>query len=149
MAWLGESERRATRSAKTRTAATISRAGMIVVLGAATVLTNACGGRNDNERIARELTGGDPARGRIAIHNHGCDTCHTIPGILTATATVGPPLTQVGLRSYLAGRIENTPENLIRWIKHPRSVDEKTAMPETGVNDEDGRDIAAYLYTLR
>ena len=69
--------------------------------------------------------------------------------MLTADATVGPPLIQIGRRTYLAGRLENTPENLIHWIRQPRSVDEKTAMPDTGVTERDGRDIAAYLYTLR
>jgi cytochrome c len=69
--------------------------------------------------------------------------------VLTATATVGPPLMQIGLRSYLAGRIDNTPENMIKWIRQPHSVDPQTAMPETGVTESDGRDIAAYLYTLR
>jgi cytochrome c2 len=101
------------------------------------------------DRIARQLTGGDPDKGKHAIVNYGCDTCHSIPGVLTATATVGPPLSQVALRSYLAGRIDNTPENMIRWIRQPRSVDPETAMPETGVTESDGRDIAAYLYTLR
>ena len=100
-------------------------------------------------RVARELTGGDPVRGKHAIVNYGCDTCHNIPGVLTATATVGPPLQQIALRSYLAGRVDNTPENMIRWIRHPHSVDPETAMPETGVTESDGRDIAAYLYTLR
>jgi cytochrome c2 len=101
------------------------------------------------DRIARQLTGGDPDKGRHAIVSYGCDTCHSIPGVLTATATVGPPLSQIALRSYLAGRIDNTPENMIRWIRQPRSVDPETAMPETGVTESDGRDIAAYLYTLR
>lgn len=148
LAWIGESERRQTqKAAARRTAALASRISLVLlVVGAAGV--TGCG-RTDNDRIARELTGGEPSRGRVAIHNYGCDGCHTIPGILTADATVGPPLTEVGRRSYLAGRIENTPENMIRWIKHPRSVDARTAMPETGVNDRDGRDIAAYLYTLR
>jgi cytochrome c len=114
----------------------------------AIVLCAACADR-DRDRIARQLTGGDPVRGRGQIHNYGCDSCHTIPGVLTATATVGPPLTQVGRRSYLAGRIENTPENMMAWIRHPHSVDDKTAMPETGVTERDGRDIVAYLYTLR
>jgi cytochrome c1 len=101
------------------------------------------------EQVARTLTGGEPSRGRRAITSYGCDTCHTIPGVLSADATVGPPLTQLALRTYLAGRIENTPENLVRWIRQPHSVDEKTAMPDTGVTERDGRDIAAYLYTLR
>ena len=101
------------------------------------------------DTVARQLTGGDPDKGKLAIVRYGCDTCHNIPGVLTATATVGPPLSQVALRSYLAGRIDNTPENMIRWIRQPLSVDPQTAMPETGVTERDGRDIAAYLYTLR
>jgi cytochrome c1 len=69
--------------------------------------------------------------------------------VLKANATVGPPLTQVAVRSYLAGRIENTPENMMKWIRNPRAIDDKTAMPVTGVTDRDSRDIVAYLYTLR
>lgn len=101
------------------------------------------------DTVARQLTGGDPDKGKLAIVKYGCDTCHNIPGVLTATATVGPPLSQIALRSYLAGRIDNTPENMIKWIRQPHSVDPQTAMPETGVTVADGRDIAAYLYTLR
>lgn len=101
------------------------------------------------DRIARQVTGGDPGSGKLDIVKYGCDTCHEVPGVLTATATVGPPLSRIGVRSYLAGRIDNTPDNMIRWIRQPRSVDPETAMPETGVTEADGRDIAAYLYTLR
>ena len=98
---------------------------------------------------ARHLTGGEPSRGKKAIRRYGCGACHTIPGVAGAAATVGPPLTQLGSRSYLAGRLVNSPENLVRWIRFPHQVDPKTAMPEMGVTDRDGRDIAAYLYTLR
>ena len=101
------------------------------------------------DTVARQLTGGEPDKGKLAMVKYGCDTCHNIPGVLTATATVGPPLAQIALRSYLAGRIDNTPENMIHWIRQPHSVDPQTAMPETGVTERDGRDIAAYLYTLR
>jgi len=111
------------------------------------VLVSACNRKADT--VARQLTGGEPDKGKLAIVKYGCDTCHNIPGVLTATATVGPPLSQVALRSYLAGRIDNTPENMIRWIRQPHSVDPQTAMPDTGVTESDGRDIAAYLYTLR
>ena len=38
---------------------------------------------------------------------------------------------------------------MIRWIKDPRAVDEKTVMPNVGVTQEDAMDIAGYLYTLR
>jgi cytochrome c2 len=67
----------------------------------------------------------------------------------TADATVGPPLTNIANRMYLAGHIQNSPENMMKWIQHPRAHDEKTAMPEMGVTVGDSRDIAAYLYTLR
>ena len=66
-----------------------------------------------------------------------------------ADATLGPPLTRIAHRVYLAGHIENTPENMIQWIRHPHSIDERTLMPEMGVSDTDARDIAAFLYTLR
>lgn len=103
----------------------------------------------DAERAAAEMTGGDPARGRSAISRYGCSTCHTIPGVSGANGLVGPPLGQVASRVYLAGRLQNTPDNMIQWIQNPQRVDEKTAMPNLGVSDTDARDIASYLYTLK
>jgi cytochrome c len=101
------------------------------------------------DRAAAAATGGDPARGAAAIRRYGCDTCHTIPGIVTARATVGPPLVAIAVRTYLAGELLNTPANMQEWIQHPRAVEPRTAMPDTGVTDGDARDIAAYLYTIR
>lgn len=113
------------------------------------IAAGACGNDGANVRVARALTGGDPARGHQLLSQYGCVSCHTIPGVLDANANVGPPLTRVAMRTYLAGRIQNTPENMMQWIRNPKSVDEKTAMPVTGVTERDGRDIVAYLYTLR
>ena len=62
---------------------------------------------------------------------------------------VGPPLRGVGERFYLAGRLPNTPENMIRWIRFPREVDPETLMPNMDVTEVDGRDLAAFLYSLR
>lgn len=98
---------------------------------------------------AAALTGGDPHRGAQAISRYGCSTCHTIPGVRGADALVGPPLTKMGSRSYIAGVLPNTPDNMIRWIKNPPEVDRLTAMPNLGVSDQDARDIAGYLYTLK
>ncbi len=102
-----------------------------------------------HDQEVRALTGGNPSRGRELIRGYGCDSCHTIPGVVTADAHVGPPLNKVAHRVYLAGHIENTPDNMMRWIQHPRTLDPKTAMPEMGVTEADSRDITAYLYTLR
>ncbi|MDQ3819196.1 MAG: cytochrome c [Acidobacteriota bacterium] len=101
------------------------------------------------ERQAAAMTGGDPVRGRAAISRYGCSTCHTIPGIRGADALVGPPLTQMGSRSYIAGVLPNTPDNMIRWIENPPQVDRLTVMPNLGVSEQDARDIAGYLYTLK
>jgi cytochrome c2 len=90
---------------------------------------------------------GDPAAGAAAIRKYGCGTCHTVPGIRGADATVGPPLDHYARRVYVAGVVPNTPDDLVRWIQYPRQVDPRTAMPDMGVTKEDARDIAAYLYT--
>jgi cytochrome c1 len=89
-----------------------------------------------------------PERGRKLVSWYGCASCHDIPGASTA-GMVGPPPGIVGRRSYLAGSLLNTPENLIRWIRYPQQVDEDTAMPFVNVSEEDARDITAFLYTLR
>jgi cytochrome c len=103
----------------------------------------------ETERAAAAMTGGDPERGKAAITRYGCATCHTIPGVRGADALVGPPLSQVASRSYIAGVLPNTPANMVRWIENPPQVDQLTAMPNLGVNDTDAHDIAGYLYTLK
>ena len=101
------------------------------------------------ELSVRQVTGGDPARGRDAIHAYGCATCHTIPGIRGADGLVGPPLERIASRAFLAGRIQNTPQNMLHWVRFPKQVDPETAMPQMEISEQDGRDITAYLYTLR
>jgi cytochrome c len=101
------------------------------------------------EQSARAATGGEPAKGKVAITRYGCATCHTIPGIKGADALVGPSLEHVASRSYVAGVLPNTPPNVMRWIQNPPGVDHLTAMPNLGVTDSDARDIASYLYTLK
>lgn len=95
------------------------------------------------------VAGGHPERGPAAFHKYGCGTCHTIPGVSGADAMVGPPLMAWGRRSYIAGKMPNTPEQLIAWITAPQLLEPGTAMPNMGVTDQEARDMAAYLYTLR
>lgn len=93
--------------------------------------------------------GGDARAGRDEIRKYGCYACHTIDGIAGAHGLVGPPLDGIATREYIAGELPNTAANLMRWIQHPRQVEPHTLMPEMGVSEQDSRDIAAYLYTLR
>lgn len=94
------------------------------------------------------IPGGDVARGRDAIAASGCGSCHTIAGVSGAHGLVGPPLTGVASRSMLAGQLPNTPENMVRWISDPPSVEPGTAMPNLHLGERTVRDIVAYLYTL-
>jgi mono/diheme cytochrome c family protein len=91
----------------------------------------------------------DPQRGAVALRQYACTTCHIIPGVIGPEAHVGPPLTRMARRAYLSGSLPNTPENLVRWIRDPRSVDPKTLMPDLDVTEAHARDMAAYLGTLQ
>ena len=90
----------------------------------------------------------DAARGRVALHQHGCNACHVIPGVTGSDVHVGPPLAGIASRQLIAGAVPNTMEQMVRWLRNPDSVDKGTAMPALGVAPEDARDIAAYLATL-
>jgi cytochrome c2 len=120
----------------------------LAVVFATALLAIGCEDR-ELQRHAAEMTGGDPARGRDAMARYGCVTCHNIPGVTGAQGLVGPPLNRMASRSFVGGVLQNTPENMIKFIQHPRQVVTRSAMPDLNVTDEDGRDMAAYLYTLR
>lgn len=119
---------------------------VLLILSAALMLS--CG-RDPQFPAGEILSNGNTDRGRALMQQYGCPSCHVIPGVKGASGRVGPPLTEIALRTYLAGRILNTPEGLMRWVMHPRSVDEKTAMPEMNVTERDAADIASFLLTLR
>lgn len=94
-------------------------------------------------------TGGNAHRGAAVISQYRCGACHYIPGIHNARGMVGPPLMFFGQRTFIAGEVPNSPENLVRWIRSPKSIEPGTAMPELGLSEQEARDAAAYLYTLR
>ena len=102
-----------------------------------------------SEQQANNLTGGNAARGVVSIRKYGCGSCHTIPGVTGAHSKVGPNLSDLADRSYIAGVLTNSPDHLMEWIQNPQAVDDKTAMPNLHVTASDARDIAGYLYTLR
>jgi cytochrome c1 len=100
-------------------------------------------------RAAIATTGGDPGSGSVAITHYGCGSCHTIPGVIGANGLAGPPLASLRRRTYIAGGLPNSTDNLMRWVEHPLSIHQKSAMPELGVTAKDARDIAAFLYSLK
>ena len=94
----------------------------------------------------RALTGGDPSRAPALMIAYGCAGCHDIPDLSGPSGRVGPALRNVAERVYIGGVTTNTPENLVRWIVNPKVLNPRTAMPVTGISEEQARDVAAYLY---
>jgi cytochrome c2 len=93
--------------------------------------------------------GGDPARGAALIRDYGCGSCHQVPGVANADGLIGPPLSNIGVRVYIAGMLRNTPDNMMLWLRHPQQIVPGNVMPDMGMTVRDARDIATYLYTLR
>ena len=134
-----------------RTRKALAGAGLALTLALLAGSLAGCenGGPSEVEKKAAAMTGGQPSRGKDVIRRYGCSSCHTIPGVEGARGQVGPSLEGIASRAYLAGKLPNTPANMIKWIREPQEVQPGTAMPELGVTEQDGKDIAAYLYTLQ
>lgn len=126
-----------------------TRSLLITEVCCISMLLSACGSDGAERHIGQVTTGGDPRNGAVGIIRYGCGSCHQIPSISGAVGLAGPPLSGIATRIYIAGVIQNTPPNMIRWLENPKAVDEKTLMPNLGVTPRDAADIAAYLYTLR
>ena len=107
------------------------------------------GGTTSHNSEASWQPEGAVQRGRIAIQQYACPTCHVIPGIRGPDAQVGPPLGGIAEQIYLAGVLLNTPTHMIEWLRSPQKVKPLSAMPNLGVTERDARDIAAYLDALR
>lgn len=122
--------------------------GLLIAAAALTALISGCDNLSDRRvKEAAALTDGGNARvGREEIRKYGCNSCHEISGVPGARGLIGPPLTNIGQRYYIAGELANTPNNLMSWIQHPHQIEPHTLMPEMGVSEQDSRDIAAYLY---
>lgn len=118
----------------------VVRLSLIVIV--VSMFTVACRGpanARDDDQVAR---------GRQLAIRYGCPACHDIAG-MPSHGFVGPPLREISRRSYLAGKLWNTPQNMVSWIRSPRSVSADTAMPDLGVTEEDGRAIVEMLYRSR
>jgi mono/diheme cytochrome c family protein len=85
---------------------------------------------------------------RVALRQYACVACHRIPGVTGSATHVGPPLHGLARRELIAGRLPNTRDNLVRWIRAPQAVKPGSAMPDLGVTEEHARVMAAYLAGL-
>ncbi len=127
----------------------LALAALLVLVGmGAWIMSDGVAARAALQRAAA-VTGGNPERGRLLVGERGCGGCHIIPGVHRADGLVGPSLEHIASRVYIAGVLANTPENMIRWLRDPPAVDPLTAMPRLNLGDQEIRDIAGYIYSLR
>lgn len=127
-----------------RFASALARAGWLAV----PLIAASIGGCRESS-VEASGYGGNAKAGAALIQKFGCGTCHTIPGVANADGKVGPPLDGIAGRVYLAGKLRNTPDNMVTWLRDPQAVVPENAMPNMGINEEEARNIAAYLSTLQ
>ncbi len=99
-----------------------------------------------DEALAVAMTRGRPARAPPLLWRYGCAGCHTISAVPGAVGKVAPSLDHLRERVFIAGHLQNTADNLERWIHDPQSQSPGSAMPNTGISADDARDVAAFLY---
>ena len=88
-------------------------------------------------------------RGEQLFMQMSCVNCHAINGT-TAHAHVGPDLTHLAGRSQIgAGILDDTPDNLRRWLRNPQAVKPGVEMPNFAFTEDQVNALAAYLETLQ
>jgi cytochrome c oxidase subunit II len=114
---------------------------------------------DQGQAAAEPPEGGDPAAGLEVFSNPlpqgpppgspfgACIGCHAVEGV--GGGDVGPDLTHFGSRKVFAGGIlENTPENVARWLRNPDAVKAGSKMPNYRLTEDQIEDLVAYLESL-
>ncbi|WP_348543552.1 cytochrome c oxidase subunit II [Chthoniobacter sp.] len=92
---------------------------------------------------------GAAARGLAIFKQMTCASCHAIGGT-GMEARIGPDLTHFASRKQIgAGAVENTPENLRRWLTNPQDVKPGVQMPNFKFRADQLSDLVAYFGTLK
>lgn len=102
---------------------------------------------------------GDPTRGQAIFLDakRQCISCHAIDGT-TAQGIIGPNLTYYGSRTTIAaGLLDNTPENLAKWLHNPSGLKPGNLMGrvitpqwvQQNLSEQDIADLVAYLRSMK
>jgi cytochrome c oxidase subunit 2 len=96
----------------------------------------------------------DPAtdeqrEGRRIVTGKACGACHTVRGT-SAAGVVGPDLTHVASRSYIAsGLLPTTRGSLAAWVADPQTIKPGNNMPLVPLTGDELRAVSAYLASLK
>jgi cytochrome c oxidase subunit 2 len=98
---------------------------------------------------ARPPTTAAERTGQSVFLTGACSSCHAIRGT-SASGYVGPDLSHVGSRKWLAGlTFENRPDRLAEWIANSQHVKPGNEMPDFNLNGSRLRDLVTYLESLK
>lgn len=113
-----------------------------------TEVRTASQGGTVQQQIAAQ--GPDYATGEKLFQTKGCVACHALYALNAPKGMVGPNLANVGARSYIAaGTLENSNENLARWIRNPQAIKKGVLMPNLGVTETEAKALVAFLRAHR
>jgi cytochrome c oxidase subunit 2 len=100
------------------------------------------------QQPATEPASEEARQGQEVFLSQPCAGCHTVRGT-DAAGTQGPDLTHIGSRrSLAAGTLDNTPENMSRWLHDPQGVKPDNLMPNLPLTDEQVDQLVAYMEGL-
>jgi cytochrome c oxidase subunit 2 len=91
----------------------------------------------------------EASAGRRIFLARQCAACHTIQGT-TASGTLGPDLTHVASRRYIAaGLLPTTRGSLAAWTADPQTLKPGNNMPMVPLGSDELSAVSAYLASLR
>jgi cytochrome c oxidase subunit 2 len=87
--------------------------------------------------------------GQKVFTSKPCAACHSIQGT-AAAATIGPDLTHVASRRYIAaGLLQTTRGSLAAWIADPQTLKPGNNMPDVPLSATELKAVSAYLASLK
>jgi len=106
---------------------------------------------DEQARPARAPDDPERTRGLEVFTRYDCHLCHQVRGggFDWESQGTGPDLTHLSSRTTLgAVTVENTPENLARWILDPHRIKPGVLMPATQMTGDELRALVRYLDDL-
>lgn len=100
------------------------------------------------EKLDGGPEGADAVRGGDLFKTKACGGCHAV-GAVAAAANATMAADTLALAPDLgmaAARLQ--PGRVVAWIRDPAAMAPGTPMPDLGIDERDGRDLAAYLLSL-
>ncbi len=93
-------------------------------------------------------------RGYELFRTKACTGCHAIAGYPEAIGNIGPDLTHVNSREHIvAGWLENSPDNMRRWLRDPNEVKPGnimgTAIKAGTLTEDEIEALTAYMESLK